>query len=179
MKDRMGVKEKILFGRGKSNTLFLPIKQRAIIELCDSQGNLKHREETHNGVTNKGLDLIVNKMSQTTLTVPYPLGMELGDSSTAFSPTDADLIGTPISGSWTTFESGYPLDDIANNRVEWQGYWAAGTATSATINEVVVKSGDATTDAVSRVVFTTINKGVDDTLRITIRWTFAGTGNGI
>jgi len=161
--------------QGKGFNLRTHIKQRAIIELRDEKtGELKYFEDTHNIVTNNGLDHIVEQMAdQGSPTVPKPLGMKLGKGTTNPAIGDND-VETAIAGSFKTFESGYaPNDDTTNNRTEWQSYWAAGVVTDNDITECVVKSADGTTDAVSRIEFLAVNKGASDTLRITIQWTFS------
>lgn len=106
-------------------------------------------------------------------------GMKLGNSTTASakSGTGAALV-TYLSGSNVAFAAGFAQTanlgaGLGVNAV-YQASWAAGTATSSTINEAAIVN-DAGTNATSvaantysRSVFsTTINKGATDTLQVT------------
>ncbi len=103
-------------------------------------------------------------------------GMKLGTGNTAASKTDAGL-ATYLSGSNAAFDSSYPqtsnLGSGLGVTAVYKTTWAAGTATSSTINEVAIVN-DRATDADSsaantyaRAVLTTVNKTSSDTLAIT------------
>lgn len=138
--------------------------------------NRKHHERVHNQITTLGLNLVADLLVLATSdpAPTMPGGMKLGTSSTAASLGDVDIIGDMSDASATDFqgfESGYPSD--GGTTVQWRSFWDAGEATNATINEVVIKSADGSSDAISRIVFTTINKGASDTLQITVTWTLS------
>lgn len=133
--------------------------------------NAKFVQSGHNVITNIGLYTMADAFLQTTpaSALNTPTGMKLGTSSTAASALDTDVIAA-IAGSFKTYSANYPAR--TSSTVDFRSFWDTGEATSATINEVVQKSADGTADAVSRIVLTTINKGDNDTLQITLTWDF-------
>lgn len=161
------------------------------VQLFGPDGELKYEEELHNKITDAG-DLYqatriaagvnTNGVAQPTLVN----GMKLGSGNTAESKNGAGAaLVTYIAGSNKTFDSGYPqitnLGSGLGVSVVYQASWAAGIATSVTINEVVIVN-DAATNATStaantiaRGVFSsTISKGAADTLLVT--WTHKQLG---
>jgi hypothetical protein len=110
-------------------------------------------------------------------------GMKLGTGTTAVSKTDAGL-ATYLTGSNAAFDASYPqtanLGTTLGVTAVYKVTWAAGTATSSTINEVVIVN-DRATDAdssaantYSRAVLTTVNKTGSDTLAVTWSHKFLG-----
>jgi hypothetical protein len=110
-------------------------------------------------------------------------GMKLGTGTTAASKTDAGL-ATYLTGSNAAFDASYPqttnLGTTLGVTAVYKTTWAAGTATSSTINEVVIVN-DRATDAdssaantYSRAVLTTVNKTGSDTLAVTWSHKFLG-----
>lgn len=110
-------------------------------------------------------------------------GMKLGTGTTAASKTDAGL-ATYLTGSNAAFDSTYPqtanLGSTLGVNAVYKTTWAAGTATSSTINEVAIVN-DRATDAdslaantYSRAVLTTVNKTSADTLAVTWNHKFLG-----
>lgn len=145
--------------------VFLPVKNRT------------WREINHNLVTDTGFnwiaDLLVTDASGSpSSAINAPSGMSLGESSVAPVFSDDSVLGPldpPNDGTdYQAWASGYPIDNALS--MDFRSFWAAGQATSSTINEVVMRSTASSTDAVSRITFTTINKGANDTLQITITW---------
>ena len=154
------------------------------VQLFGPDGELKHEERLHNKITDAG-DLYQatrvtagvgsNGVSQPTLVS----GMKLGSGTTAESKSGAgSALVTYITASNKTFDSGYPqvsnLGAGLGVNVVYRATWAAGVATSSTINEVVIVT-DATTNATSTAANTiargvlpsTVNKASVDTLVIT------------
>lgn len=133
--------------------------------------NRKLLLDTHNIITNRGLNTMADLFLRTTPapTLVKPAGMKLGTSSTAASAGDVDVI-TALSGSFKIYSANYPAR--TSSIVSFRSFWAAGEATSATINEVVQKTSDTSATGVSRIVLTTVNKGASDTLQITVSWDF-------
>ena len=127
-------------------------------------------ERTHNVITQLGLNGLADKIIAGS-DITLPTGMEVGGSSTTASTGDTDVI-TQISDSADSFQawsSGYPSRSTAT--ATWRSFWDAGEAQVAALNEVVMKSSTSSTDAISRITFTTIDKsGASDTLQITINW---------
>jgi hypothetical protein len=76
------------------------------------------------------------------------------------------------------FDGGYPQEAVQGNgsRLTWQASWAAGVATNADIEEVVIVNdtlADATSaagDTLSRAIISQVNKGASDTLTVTRTW---------
>lgn len=114
-------------------------------------------------------------------------GMKLGTASTAVNKAAGTgiALGTYLSGSNRAFDATYPQTatlgtNLGTNAV-YRSTWAAGVATSSTINEVVIVNDaatDATTSAAntySRAVIATVNKGASDTLTITWNWKLLGS----
>lgn len=106
-------------------------------------------------------------------------GMKLGTSTSPATKSGAGAaLVTYLAGSQVLFNSGYPQataqsgTDAGWNAV-YQSIWGAGTATSATINEVAIVTDagtNATTTAantISRAVLTTVNKDANSTLTVT------------
>jgi hypothetical protein len=112
-------------------------------------------------------------------------GMKLGTVSTAATKAGAtSFIGTYISGSNIAFDASYPqtanLGTTLGVNAVYKTTWAAGTATSATINEVTIvtdqatNTGGAAASTISRAVLTTVNKGASDSLAVTWNHKFLG-----
>lgn len=154
------------------------------VRVFDVDGNVKHEETIKNLITDAG-DLYQanriaagvnsNGVSQPTLVT----GMKLGTGTTATAKNGAgSSLATYLTASNAVFDSGYPqvsnLGAGLGVNVVYRVTWAAGVATSATINEVVIVN-DAATNATStaantiaRGVFgTTINKAAGEALEVT------------
>ena len=129
-------------------------------------------QETHNLITQLGLNGLADKIIAGSA-ITLPTGMKLGTSSTAASLGDTDVLTAAPTGAFQTWVSGYP--QRTTNTASWRVFWAGGEAQSATLREVVMKSADGSTDAINRIVFTTIDKsGASDTLQITVNWAMSG-----
>lgn len=136
--------------------------------LYDQDGNIKFEETIKNKITDAGdlyqatrvcAGINSNGVSQPTLVN----GMKLGNGTTTESKSGAGAaIVTYLTGSNSTFDSGFPtvnnLGAGAGVSVTYQVTWPAGTATSTTINEVVI-CNDAATNATSTAA-NTISRGV-------------------
>lgn len=148
------------------------IKQKVVIQKFDESGRLSWEEEIHNVVTTLGKAYVADAILRGSAAKNAMSGMELGTSGTTASVGDTDVI-TVVSttGSYQAFDSGYPSQDTA--ATEFKVTWAAGEATANGIQEAVIKSSDGAADAISRITFTSVNKGASDTLAITITWTFS------
>lgn len=114
-------------------------------------------------------------------------GMKLGTGTTAAAKSGAGAaLATYLSGSNQPFATGYPTAAAYTGTdtgwtANYQSIWAAGTATSATINEAAIVNDQATNatssaaNSISRVVFgSTINKGSSDALTVTWSHRFLG-----
>jgi hypothetical protein len=115
-------------------------------------------------------------------------GMKLGTSTTPVNKGAGTGINLAayLTASNVSFDSGYATTanlgvNLGVNSV-YRSTWAAGVATSATINEVVIVNDSATNatstaaNTYSRSVFSsTINKAAADTLQVTWNWKQLGT----
>lgn len=154
------------------------------VRLLDADGNVKHEETINNLITDAG-DLYQatriaaavnsNSVSQPTLMT----GMKLGTDTTAASKGGAGAaLVQYLTGSNVSFDAGYPqvanLGSGLGVNVVYRATWDAGTATSATINEVVIVNDSGTNatssaaNTIARGVFgTTINKAAGEALEVT------------
>lgn len=101
-----------------------------------------------------------------------PTGIIVGTSSTTASLGDDDVITAAASGAFQAFDTSPAYPTRSNNVTTFKSSWAANEATGA-LTEAALKSGSATTDAISRIVFSTVNKGTNDTLSVQFQWTFS------
>jgi hypothetical protein len=171
------------------------------IELFDGDMMLKQAIPFTNLITDVGdcyyaLKSIVG-ISPANATAPTAVnGMKLGTTSStapAKNGTGAALQAY-LSGSNVAFDSTFPavvfLGAGLGANAQYKTTWGAGVATSATIVEAVIvtdQATNATTAAgtagstltapytISRVTFTTVNKGASDTLAITWNHKFLGS----
>lgn len=155
------------------------------VELFDEDGNLKHREVTHNLVTEYG-DRVYGERGAGLASPPAaPTGMKLGTGSTAPAKTGAGAaLVTYLTDSHQAFDSGFPSSALASGRaITYKVTYAAGKATSAStaITEVVIVNealADATSAAgatVARALLSGIaSKQSGDTLAITWTHTLLG-----
>lgn len=113
-------------------------------------------------------------------------GMKLGTSTSAATKAGStSFIVTYISGSNLAFDATYPqtanLGTTLGVNSIYRTTWAAGTATSTTINEVAIVNDQATNtlgaaaSTYSRAILSsTVNKGASDSLAITYNWKSLG-----
>jgi hypothetical protein len=159
-----------------------------IAELRDGDGRPKLFVPFSNLITDAGDAYIAGKIiaaiAPASPSAPTAAnGMKLGTASTAATKTDAGL-ATYLTGSNVAFDSGYPQTanlgaGLGVNAV-YKTTWAAGVATSSTINEVAIVTDQATNaDSIasatySRAVLTTVNKSSSDSLAVTWNWKALG-----
>jgi hypothetical protein len=159
-----------------------------VAELFDGDGKRKLIVPFHNLITDAGDLYYAGKaivgISPANASAPTAAnGMKLGTASTAATKTDAGL-ATYLSGSNAAFDSTYPqtanLGTTLGVNAVYKTTWAAGTATSSTINEVVIVNDQATNadstaaNTYSRAVLTTVNKTSSDSLAVTWNHKFLG-----
>jgi hypothetical protein len=148
------------------------IKQKVEVELFDGNGKRKWREEIHNVVTTLGKQYVADALLRGSAAKPAMAGMELGTDNTTASAGDTDVItAVTTTGGYQAFDSGYPQQSTAST--VFKVTWAAGEATQNSIQESAIKSSDGAADAISRITFTSVNKGASDTLAVTVTWTFS------
>ena len=148
-------------GRGASLGEPLPVRGHVLVELYGPDGDLKESRQVDNLVVTAGKNHIADQLSSS------PGGaamgwMAVGTGGTAAAAGDTAL-GTELDRNALTSRTD------ATNVVTYVGNWAAGDATSATIQEAGIFNAASTGTMLARAVFTAINKGASDTLAIT--WT--------
>jgi len=161
-----------------------------VAELVDGDGRTKLLVPFHNLITDAGDLYYATKaivgISPANASAPTAMtGMKLGTSSTAAAKnsTGAALV-TYLTGSNASFDATYPQTanlgaGLGVNAV-YKTTWAAGTATSSTINEVVIVNDSGTNatstaaNSASRAVLTTVNKTASDSLAVTWNHKFLG-----
>lgn len=131
------------------------------VALYDKNGNLKQTQTIKNLVVDDGLDYIASRMKDATETAMSH--MEVGTGTTSPAAGDTAL-ETAISGSRVTLTS----TTVTSNAIEYVGDFPAGTGTGAVTEAGVFNDSSAGT-LLCRTVFSVVNKGADDTLKIT--WT--------
>jgi len=131
------------------------------VALYDKNGNLKQTQTIKNLVVNDGLDYIASRMKDASATAMSH--MEVGTGTTAAAAGDSTL-ETAIAGSRVTLTS----TTVTSNAIEYVGDFPAGTGTGAVTEAGVFNASSAGT-LLCRTVFSVVNKGADDTLKIT--WT--------
>lgn len=131
------------------------------VALYDKNGNLKETQTIKNLVVDDGLDYIASRMKDTTETAMSH--MEVGTGTTSPAAGDTAL-ETAISGSRVSLTS----TTVTSNAIEYVGDFPAGTGTGAVTEAGVFNASSAGT-LLCRTVFSVVNKGADDTLKIT--WT--------
>lgn len=159
-----------------------------VAELRDGDGRIKQLVPFHNLITDAG-DLyiagkIIAAIAPASPSAPTAAnGMKLGTASTAATKTDAGL-ATYLTASNAAFDATYPQTanlgaGLGVNAV-YRTTWAAGVATSSTINEVAIVNDQASNldssaaNTYSRAVLTTVNKTASDSLAVTWNWKALG-----
>ena len=162
-----------------------------IAHLLDGDGHTKQLVPFANTITDAGDTYVAGKIiaaiAPASPAAPTAAsGMKLGTGTTAVNKAAGTGIAltTYLTASNLAFDATYPQTatlgtNLGTNAV-YRTTWAAGVATSATINEVVIVN-DAATNATttsantySRAVITTVNKGASDSLVITWNWKALG-----
>lgn len=169
MKDQMGVSDDIVvsIGRGAVMCDGIPVIGNVLVELFGPDGGLKEHREVHNLVVTAGLAHIADQLSTT------PGGaamshMAIGTGAVAAAAGDTAL-GAEIDRNALT-----SMTDAAAV-VTFVGDWAAGDGTNAAITEAGIFNAASVGTLLARAVFTAINKGASDTLKITWTVTFSAS----
>lgn len=149
--------------RGLNDQLGAP-EDNVLIQVFGPDGELKQEVTTHNLVVTAGINHIADQLDSSPGTAMSH--MEIGSGSTAPAAGDTAL-QTPIDRNALTSRTS------AANVVTYVGDWAAGDGTSADIEEAGIFNNAAGGTMLARAVFTQVNKGASDTLKIT--WTVTVT----
>ena len=130
------------------------------IVLKDENGNIKEQREEKNLVVNAGLAFITSRMTDAADSVMSH--MAVGSDSTAVAAGDTDL--GSILGSREALDS--TTDSAAT--ITYVASFEAGDGTGA-ITEAGIFNASTAGTMLCRTVFSTVNKGANDTMTIT--WT--------
>jgi hypothetical protein len=161
-----------------------------VAHLLDGDGHTRQLVPFANLITTAGDQYYAQKgitgISPASATAPTAMsGMKLGTTATAAAKSSTgSLLVAYLPGSNVAFDATYPQTSAVGGDTGWyatyKSTWAAGVATSATINEVVIVN-DAGTNATStapntacRAVLTTVNKTSSDTLAVSWNHKFLG-----
>lgn len=131
------------------------------LQLISPEGTIKDEQTVRNLVVDTGLDYIASRMKDATATAMSH--MEVGTDNTAAAAGDTAL-GSAIGSSRVSLTS----TTVTDNAIEYVGDFPAGTGTGAIVEAGVLNAGSGGT-LLCRTVFSVVNKGADDTLKIT--WT--------
>ena len=135
---------------------------RVKLQLVSPDGLIKEEQEVKNLVVDTGLDWIADRFIDSA--IPDEMShMEVGTDNTAASAGDTTL-GSAIVGSRVSLTS----STVTDNAVEYIGDFPAGTGTGAVVEAGILNAASAGV-LLCRTVFSVVNKGADDTLKIT--WT--------
>jgi len=148
-------------GRGRVLEDDVPIRGHVLVELFGPDGELKETREVDNLVVTAGKNHIADRLS--TSPGGAAMGwMEIGTSSTAPAAGDTTL-GAAIDRNALTSA----ID--AGNVITYVGDWAAGDGTNSALREAGIFNAASAGTMLARAVYTLIDKGALDTLKIT--WT--------
>jgi hypothetical protein len=160
--DHVGVADELGSSPGKGLDDVLRLKGQVRVEVFGPDGALKDERLTENLILTVGKNMIADQLLASTAGgATKPTHMAVGTSGTAAAPGDTTITGDVTVALTSKTRS--------TNVVTYVGDWAAGSATAA-LQECGLKDG-ASGNLVGRAVFTTINKGALDTLKITWTWT--------
>ncbi len=165
IRDEVGIGDALtsVVNRGSEISDSLRITGHVLIELFDKDGVIRDLRSVHNLVVTAGKNHIAAELSAAGTT---DMGwMEVGTGAVAAALGDTAL-GAAIA---TTGRQTLTSRTSATNVVTYVGDWAAGAATNAAITEAGIFNASAAGTMLARAVFTAINKGASDTLKIT--WT--------
>ena len=161
--DRIGVDDAIdiSLGRGARMDDGVKMTGHVRVELFGPDGELKEWREVDNLVVTAGKNHIADRLSSS------PGGgamshMAIGTGSTAAAAGDTTLGAETDRNALTSFTD-------AANVVTYVGDWAAGDGTNAALREAGIFNAGAAGTMLSRAVYSNIDKGANDTLKIT--WT--------
>jgi len=133
-------------------------------ELFGPDGLLKERRHVKNVITEVGDAYVADALSSSPGEAAMS-HMAIGTSSTAASTSDTALVSQLDRNALTSRTQG---TGAADNDVIYVGDWAAGDGTGAITEAGILNSSSGGT-LLARQVFSVINKGASDTLKIT--WT--------
>lgn len=134
------------------------------VDLFDASGELKDTREIQNLIVNVGKNGITDQLTASP-TISKPTHMAIGTGTTAAAAGDTTL-QTETASTRVALTS----KTRSTNVLTLVGDWAAGVGTVA-VTEAAVFDAASAGNMYSRAVFSAINKGASDTLKITWTWT--------
>jgi hypothetical protein len=138
------------------------IRGNVVAELIGEDGKVKERQENHNMIVTQGKYGIADGCL-VAVTIAQPTHMGLG--SGAVAPALADTTVTAL-GTRVVFDT----KTRSNNVVTFVSTFGAGNGTGA-VTEAGIFNALTAGVMFSRVTFSVINKGANDTLQLTWTWT--------
>jgi hypothetical protein len=148
-----------------------------VAEVHGPDGELKQRVEFANLVTQIGDQYYGERAAPITSPPAAVTGMQLGTGTTAVAKTGAGAALVTLVTSSLVAQTGTPASALngSSRRITYVTTWAAGTATSNGISEVVLTNQAVVTqtivpsaNTISRAVLSpVVNKGASDSLTIT------------
>jgi hypothetical protein len=144
-----------------------------VIELRDSDGQLKTRYEDTNLIVTAGRAYLASRLLANTAAVISHIGV--GDSNTAAAALQTDLQAATNKVRVATSSATNVTTNVANDSAQYVATFPAGTASWALTEAGLFNAASAGT-MLSRIVFPVINKGSNDSLTIT--WKIVMLGNG-
>jgi len=129
------------------------------LDLFDADGNLKETQEIKNVVVTVGLGYIASRMKDASATAMSH--MAIGSNNTAAAAGNTAL-GTELGRVALTSTT------VSTNTIQYIGDFPAGTRTGAVVEAGVLNASSSGT-LLCRTVFSVVNKGASDTLKVT--WT--------
>ena len=160
MNSRITAEDKICMEIGKGIVDEFPVKANMLLQLFDRDGKVKDERKVKNTVTTAGRNGVIDQILASP-TLAKAGWCELGTSSPA-----ATLLGAYISGSRTAFTTKTRSNAVVTMVTDFAAGVGTGAITEAGIFDVVTQN---TVNMWMSASFSAINKGANDTLKIT--WT--------
>tara|TARA_E500000331_G_scaffold96981_1_gene93551 strand:- start:10538 stop:10987 length:450 start_codon:yes stop_codon:yes gene_type:complete len=129
------------------------------LDLFDADGNLKETQEIKNVVVTVGLGYIASRMKDASATAMSHMAVGSGNTAAAAGNTTLETELGRVALTSTT---------VSTNTVQYIGDFPAGTGTGAVVEAGVLNASSGGT-LLCRTVFSVVNKGASDTLKVT--WT--------
>ena len=152
--------DKIKLGTGKLH-----------VELFGPDGKVKEERFVTNTITNAGDAWVANQLSGAVADLMSHMAIG-DDDDPAPAATQTALNNEVDRNALTSTTQGAGGDD---NDVIYVGDWAAGDGTNASLCEAGIFNDGAAGTMLCRAIFTAVNKGANDTLKITWTVTFGAS----
>lgn len=154
------------------------IKGIVNVVVYDENGNVKYEETHHNLITTTG-DTYYAKQGaagvggNTAPTLVARMKLGTGTAAETKSAIPGAAMQTYVSGSNVAFDT-VATSSVGTDvgyKIRYTSTWGAGVATNTALTEAIIttdttNAAGSASDTISRVVFTAVNKGANDTLVI-------------